>query len=274
MTRIRQGRILNHRGEDRKIFEEVVRLLDKKETDRKPPGQLTVEIGKLFLGAPYAGDTLQIKRTERFVVNLREHDCVTFVENVMALVAAIKSGEKSFDAFRRFLRKIRYRQGRLLGYASRLHYFSDWIHDNQRKGILRDMTAEMAARPKRKVVNFMTTHPDLYPPLVNADDLRRMNSIERAISKRPLFFIPKKDLRHLEDRICEGDLIAITTHRPGLDVQHAGFAARIRNRIHLLHASRLAGKVVLSQETLYRYLMRNSSCSGIMVARVITKGTS
>ena len=264
---------MNHRGEDRKIFEEVISLLDKKETNRIPPVHLMVEIGKFFLGAPYAGDTLQTKGTERMVVNLREHDCVTFVENIVALIAAVQCEEISFGAFRRCLRKIRYRDGCLQGYTSRLHYFSDWLYDNQRKGIVRDVTKEIGGRPLGKALNFMTTHLDLYPGLVNVADFERMKSIERAISRRPLFFIPKKQLRHLEDRICEGDLIAITTHRAGLDVQHTGIAARIRKRIHLLHASRLAGRVVLSQETLYRYLKRNSSCSGVMVARVVAKAT-
>jgi hypothetical protein len=47
-----------------------------------------------------------------------------------------------------------------------------------------------------------------------------------------------------------------------------GLAARVKNRIHLLHASRIKGKVVLSKETLYRYLMESRARSEIMVARV------
>jgi hypothetical protein len=156
----------------------------------------------------------------------------------------------------------------LQGYSSRLHYFSDWIHDNQKKGIVRDVTAEIGARPLRKAVTFMTTHPDLYPPLENAANLRRMKSVEKAISTRPLFIIPKKALRRLENRICDGDLIAITTNTEGLDVQHVGLAARVKNRIYLLHASSMEGKVVLSKKTLYRYLMESRARSGIMVARL------
>ena len=105
---------------------------------------------------------------EHLVINLRELDCVTFVENVVALAWLVTSREKSFEAFRRMLRKIRYRQGRLQGYTSRLHYFSDWIYDNEKKGIVRDVTKEIGGRPSRKAVTFMTTHADLYPPLKNA----------------------------------------------------------------------------------------------------------
>jgi hypothetical protein len=180
----------------------------------------------------------------------------------------MKSREKSFEAFRKILQKIRYRQGRLQGYSSRLHYFSDWIYDNQKKGIVRDVTAEIGGRPLKKAMTFMTTHPDLYPPLKNAATLRGMKSVERTVSRRSLFVIPKMALRRLEDRICDGDLIAITTNTEGLDVQHVGLAARVKNRIHLLHVSSIEGKVVLSIKTLYRYLMESRARSGVMVARL------
>jgi hypothetical protein len=250
------------------IFKKLIRVLDKKKASAKFPDQLILEIGKFFFGTPYVTGTLETKRAEHLVVNLRSLDCVTFVENVVALVYLVKSQEKSFKAFRRLLQKIRYRQGRLQGYSSRLHYFSDWIHDNQKKGIVRDVTAKIGGRPLRKAITFMTTHPDFYPSLKNVTKLRRMKSIEKTISRRSLFFIPKKTLGRLEDRIRDGDLIAITTNTKGLDVQHVGLAARVKNRIHLLHASSIEGKVVLSKKTLYRYLMQSKVRSGIMVARI------
>jgi hypothetical protein len=259
---------LNRQRQDRKIFKELIGFLDKKKTSATFPDQFMLEIGKFFLGTPYVTGTLETKKAEHLVVNLREYDCVTFIENVIALLWYVKSRGKSFETFRRLLRKMRYRQGRLQGYSSRLHYFSDWIHDNQKKGIVRDVTAKIGGRPLRKAITFMTTHPDLYPPLKNAANLRRMKSVEKTISTRSLYFIPKKALRRLEDRICDGDLIAITTNTEGLDVQHVGLAARVKNRIHLLHASSIEGKIVLSKKTLYRYLMQSRSRSGMMVARI------
>ena len=246
-----------------------MKFLDKKETSSRFSGQLVLEIGKFFLGAPYAAGTLETKGGEHLVVNLREYDCVTFVENVVALAWQVKSQEKSFEAFQRLLRKIRYRQGRLQGYSSRLHYFSDWIHDNRKKGIIRDVTEEIGGRPLRKAMTFMTTNPDLYPPLKIGANLRKMKSVERAISKRATFFIPKKAVRRLEGRIRDGDLIAITANTECLDVQHVGLAARVKNRVHLLHASSSEGKIILSKQTLYRYLMQSNLRSGIMVARVL-----
>ena len=257
--------------QDRKIFRQRVQSLSKKKASTVFPGQLLLEIGKGFLGTAYAAGTLETKGSERLVVNLRGQDCFTFVEHVVALAWCVTSEKKSFKAFRRILQKVRYRQGRVQGYGSRLHYFSDWMHDNQKKGILKDITPEIGGRPLRKIINFMTTHPDLYPPLNEDVSLRRMKSVERTISRRPLFFIPKKKVRLLEDRIRDGDLIAISTHREGLDIQHVGLAARVKNRIHLLHASSTEGKVVLSKKTLCRYLKESRTRAGIMVARITMK---
>jgi hypothetical protein len=259
---------LNHQGADRKIFQEWVRYCDKKKPLARFPGELLLEIGQFFLGATYVTGTLERKGVEHLIVNLREYDCVTFVESMVALALQVKTRRRSFESFRRLLQKIRYRQGRLQGYPSRLHYFSDWIDDNEKKGIVRNLTAEIGGRPLKRDLTFMTTHSDLYPPLRNASNLRTLESVERTISRRPLCFIPTKSLRRLEDRIRDGDLIAITTNIEGLDVQHVGLAARVKNRIHLLHASSIEGKVVLSKPTLYRYLMQSRARSGIMVARV------
>ena len=38
---------------------------------------------------------------------------------------------------------MRYRGGKRRGYASRLHYFSEWISDGARRGLVRDLGAEL-----------------------------------------------------------------------------------------------------------------------------------
>lgn len=259
---------MESQGKDRGILKGLIASL-KDKARLTPPGELILKIGRFFLGSPYASGTLDTKGSESLVVNLRGFDCFTFVENVVALSRLFGSHGRSFKAFRNVVKKIRYRRGRLQGYASRLHYFSDWIHDNERKGILRDVTAEIGGKPRRKAINFMTIHPELYPQLKKGENLRRMKAVERTISGRSLYYIPKKSVRAVEKRIEEGDIVAITTETRGLDVEHVGLAVRVNTRIHLLHASRNEGKVVLSKETLYRYLMQSRSRSGITVARIL-----
>ena len=257
---------------NRRIYDRLTRLPDEEKTSSTCPGQFVLTIGRFFLGTPYRTGTLETEGAERLVVNLRHFDCFTFVESVVVLALVSKSRKKSFEALCRLLRKARYRQGRLQGYASRLHYFSDWVHDNERKGIVRDVTAEIGGRPWRKTVDFMTTHQDLYPALKDAAHLREMSFFERTITGRSHSFIRKENLRRLEGRIEDGDLIAITTNREGLDVQHVGIAVRMKNRIRLLHASSKEGRVVLSSKTLYRYLMESKVRSGIIVVRILAKG--
>ena len=263
---------MNPRGRDPETFDGLMRYLSGKEIPALCPSRLIVEIGLFFLGATYRAGTLETDGTERLVVNLRELDCFTFVENVVALAWVFKSRQRSFEAFCRMIRKTRYRQGRMQGYASRLHYFSDWIQDNEKKGIVKNVTAEIGGRPWRKTINFMTTHQDLYPALKDGASLRKMRFFEKTISGRPHFFIRKEDMRRLESRMDDGDLIAITTDREGLDVQHVGIAARVKNRIHLLHASSKEGRVILSSKTLYRYLIESKVRSGIIVVRILAKG--
>jgi hypothetical protein len=260
---------LKRQEQHRRIFDELISYLDEKRTSVISHGEWMLEIGRFFLGTPYRTGVLETKGPERLVIHLMGFDCATFVENVVVLARLLKFRGDSFEAFQKLLLKVRYRHAVLKGYSSRLHYFSDWIHDNQKKGVVKDVTAEIGGSPYRKTVTFMTAHPILYPPLKDAATLRKMMSVERAISRRPLYFIPKKALIRLEKRIQDGDLLAITTNREGLDVQHVGFAARVKHRIHLLHASSREGRVVFSQETLCRYLMQNAARSGIMVARVI-----
>ena len=254
---------------DRRLFEKLNGSLEKSKTPSLSPGELILKIGKFFLGRSYRVGTLEIKGPERLVVNLREFDCFTFVETAVAMAWCLKSRQKSFETFRRRLKKIRYRNGDVQGYTSRLHYFSDWIYDNQKKGIIRNVTIDIGGRIFRKTINFMTRHSGSYPPLKIAVNLRRMKSVERAINRRSLYYIPKKFVRSLEDQIHDGDVIAITTKTEGLDVQHVGFAVRVKNRIHLLHASSAEGKVVLSRQTLCRYLMQGRTRSGILVGRLV-----
>src|SRR5271157_2187143 len=101
---------MHRHGEDRKIFEELNEFLNRKKTREESPGQLMIEIGRFFLGAPYVAGTIETKRAEHLIVNLREFDCATFVENVVALTWHRESRKKTFEDFRTLLRKIRYRQ--------------------------------------------------------------------------------------------------------------------------------------------------------------------
>jgi hypothetical protein len=251
--------------QDQVILED---LFDKIPTDQDNAiSGLMVEVGTYFLSTPYVAHTLE-KGEEQLVVNLRELDCTTFAENCLAISRTIRSGEPTFERFTEELKLIRYRNGVLDGYPSRLHYFCDWIHNNQEKELIRDMSARIAGNPLRKQVNFMSTHPESYEQLVRDSSLIPVIAAqEKEISMRNVFFIPEERIAELEDQLENGDIVGITTRIEGLAIAHVGILVKRDERIHLLHASSAAKKVVISDGTLEDYLTGSESATGIMVAR-------
>jgi len=251
--------------EDRKAFDNKIQ--DLKSIPSQDAGELLVEIGKTFIGTPYVAGTLEVSEIESLVINFRGLDCTTFVENVLAFGMLFKNGSPEFDSYTEILQRIRYRDGQLNGYASRLHYFSEWISNNEQKGLVKNMTPTMGGVRIEKARNFMTAHRELYPHLESSENYKEMIQIEKALLEQPLYYLPKKELASYEKNIQHGDIIALATGIKGLDVTHTGIASREADgRIYLLHASS-KGQVELSKAPLTAYLAGIKNNIGILVAR-------
>lgn len=258
-----------YQPEDRKICEELLSLPRWKESGKRRLNELVILVGKYFLGAPYAANSIETEGGETLVVNLRQFDCFTFVENCVVLARLIEAGKSSFEDYTEHLEIIRYRRGELSGYSSRLHYFSDWLYDNGEKGMVKDITREIGGISTVKEINFMTAHPEKYPALEDEASYREMLDVEKRLSGKPRYIIPKAGFGQIQDKIEDGNLIGITTDIDGLDVTHVGFTLRVKDHIHLLHASETEGKVVLSENTFGHYLSAVNTRSGIAVAQVL-----
>lgn len=241
--------------------------------------ETAVQTAVTLLGKPYVYHTLEVNQTEQLVVNLHEFDCTTFIEVTLALALAEQELPTKYSpsqlepVFRRYLTKLRYRNGLIDGYASRLHYLSDWLRDNERKSILQDVTREMGGIPVQKDVYYMTGAVHKYPPLADPAVYKQMAQVQTDISQQPFYFIPKKNVRALESKFREGDIVMLTAARPGLDMRHVGYATWRGGRLHLLHASSDHKKVVLTQQPLADYLLANKRLSGVRVARIKPTGT-
>lgn len=230
-------------------------------------GEELISIGRTFLGTPYVARTLEGNIRETLVVDLQGLDCTTFVENVLSFGLLRREGNLTFDAYLEALEKIRYRDGELDGYPSRLHYFTEWITNNEKKGIVRDITAELGGKEIRKTLDFMSVHRDLYPSLAVDPNFKAMKGIEEMISEEPLCVLPVEVLKENEHMLASGDIVALATSIDGLDVTHTGFAIRMPdNRIHLLHASS-SGEVEISVLPLVEYLRKIKKNTGIIVVR-------
>ncbi len=219
-----------------------------------------------LLGKPYRTDVLEEGGPERLIVQWKAFDCVTLVETAVALAATAAAARPDFACFASRLRAIRYRKGRIGGYASRLHYFTDWLADNEAKRILRDRTRELGGVSCRKRIDWMSAHRDRYPALTDPGTFRSIRAAERRLSARSWRCLLKEQFRRAEGAIREGDIVAIASAEEGIDVCHVGIAVRRRGRVHLLHASSAAGRVIVSDETLYAYLRGGKQRSGVLIA--------
>ncbi|MEO9513025.1 MAG: N-acetylmuramoyl-L-alanine amidase-like domain-containing protein [Flavobacteriaceae bacterium] len=229
-------------------------------------GDSIVAMGKSFLGTPYVEKTLEIGNTETLVINLRGLDCTTFVENVLAFSLLYKNEQTDFTSFAANLKTIRYRNGVLNGYPSRLHYFTDWIRNNEGKGLVKNITSALGGIEHNKPINFMGTHRELYPYLKQDENHDTILKIEAQLAEQPLCILPQDQIEGSEHLIQSGDIIALATSIKGLDVTHTGFAVRQNGRIHLLHASS-SGSVRITEQPLADYLKKIKNNIGVIVAR-------
>ncbi len=224
-------------------------------------------IGKTFIGTPYVAKTLEVGEKESLVITLEGLDCTTYVENVMAFGLIKEEPGPNFDSFVKTLEKIRYRDGKLEGYGSRLHYFTEWISDNEEKGLVQNITASLGGIEIDKKLDFMSSHRDLYPYLKDEISFQQIQETEKKLQQHPLCILSQEMLALNEDQIKSGDIIALATSIEGLDVTHTGFAIRADDgRIHLLHASS-SGAVEISALPLVEYLKKIKMNTGVIVAR-------
>jgi hypothetical protein len=243
--------------------------VDKKLTD-KPINEIISEIGRSFLNTEYEAFAIEKPGKEQLVIHLTGLDCTTFLENTLSLSRCIKKRKTSFKEYQNELTFIRYRDGKIDGYPSRLHYFSDWIFNNTKKGIVKDVTKSIGGEPITFNVFYMSKNPDKYKHLTETPDfIPIIAKQEEAINKREYFYIPKEKVEKFENKIQNGDLIAITTNLNGLDIGHVGIAVKESDgRIHFLHAPLTGSKVQISEKPLPEYLMAIKKHTGIIVLRV------
>ena len=237
-----------------------------------------MRVGELAQGTPYEPYTLEAylhaggsPSQEPLILSLTRFDCVTLVEACLAVArVASADGEPTWQRFGGEVERMRYRGGKRRGYTSRLHYFSEWIADGERRGLVRDMGTQLNGAEDARPLRFMTEHRGSYPALADASVFREIGVLERALDGSPRRVIPVKCIPGVVDRIEHGDVVAFATEIPGLDVTHAAFAYRDRDRIlRVLHAPLSGGVVEITRSTLPEYVAAIKRCTGILVARPV-----
>jgi hypothetical protein len=246
---------------DSLLFLEKQKLASKDQTT----AVRTLAIAESFLGTPYVHGCLECEKEEQLTINLRQLDCWTFVENSVA-IALTEDG--SFGVYETFLQQLRYWGGHIDGYGSRIHYFTGWLLQAEKCGLLDNLTESMGGIPYKKQIGYISARPAKYPKIRDEKALKGVQSGEKRINTHPWFYIPQEKIAKMEHLIEEGDIVCLTAFKPDLDIAHQGFAVKLKGRVYLMHASSLEKKVIVSRQPLADYVLSQPGQTGIMVARL------
>lgn len=237
------------------------------------PNELMEFIGRQFVGTPYKSGTLDVE-PEMLTINLDEFDCTTFVETVTALALTIDDRKNSWQDFANNLESLRYRQGEANGYASRLHYLSDWIVTNTHRGYIKEVTDRIPQSDSQiKTLDYMSHNHASYPALKDSATFEGIKNMEVGYRSHRFPYIKSARLtsKPVTNALKGGDIVALTTKIGGLDVSHVGLIVIEKDGPHLLHASSREGKVVVDKLPLAEYMRKSSNLTGIRVIRLQTQ---
>lgn len=254
---------------DRILFDDYIAHIEPFKSYPISDADLIIETAQFFLDKPYAASTLEME-PEGLVVNLREFDCTTLVETVLALSCVVKTSDNpTFENFCRQLQNIRYRRGFIGNYTDRNHYFSDWVFENEIRGYVKDVTKDIGGESYKLDLNFMSSHPDRYNQLKSSPEyIEVIREKEVEISGRDSYsIITEESMSTCEEGMQNGDIVCFVTDVGGLDISHVGFIYRDKGQLTFIHASTSAGKVVVNPQPLSAYVKRNKLNVGIMVVR-------
>ncbi|HAC15885.1 MAG TPA: hypothetical protein DCE78_08075 [Bacteroidetes bacterium] len=253
---------------DQATFEQWLREGQAYHKSGKTVPQLIEFYAQKQLGIPYVGGLLEIPKLETLILTLEGSDCVLFVEYSLALTLTTLQNSTSYSDLSRNVALLRYQNGQVEGYASRLHYFSDWLKTNQEKGILDILHKNNSSLPLLDPVNFMTKNRSSYRQLSESDSLfQLMQEREAFLRSNQIRFIPEHRIPDFESSLQTGDILSFVSTVNGLDIAHTALIVREGNRVGFYHAS-TTGKVIKEPKTLYEYTTDRRNVEGIIVARL------
>jgi hypothetical protein len=239
-------------------------------------GERTATVGRALVGTRYKSFTLEIdNRVEAPSVNFTGLDCWTFYEISLGFARMLDEPAENWTPERllHYIELDRYRGGQCTGeYLSRLHYLEDWLADNDRRGLVEDLTRSLGGVSVSHSAREMTVGWRHYRYLTaNRSLLGPLRQMEARVSSRPLYQVPKSRVASIEGKLRSGDIIGIISRdgRNLYSTSHVGLALRMPDgSLHFMHASspRNYGHVVIDS-TLSSYLYRYRTDSGILVAR-------
>jgi hypothetical protein len=243
------------------IFLLLVATLCKMEA--QSTAQRLLRAGEIKLRRPYVAGVLNENGSdEQLMIDTMRLDCWTFTEYCLAQALATEASN-----FVSMVQKLRYRNGQITDYGSRIHYFSEWASQAEANGFVTNITKELGGVKDKRSVNYMSANQAKYQNYTSGGVEAAIKSAEQTISLAPRYYIPKAKVAGLSAQIQSGDIIGVVTSIEGLDISHQGIAVKREGKVYFLHASSEKGKVVLTRETLDTYLSMHKKHSGIVILR-------
>jgi len=163
----------------------------------------------------------------------------------------------------------RYREGHCNGkFTSRLHHLEDWSWNNQKRGLVHDVTQELGGVPLHRHITDMGSTWQSYRQLrADHSQIQFIRDVEATLSQRGIYYIPKAKVPRIESKIHNGDIICIVSSVPGDYTSHVGMAYRDwKGELHFFHASKNHHQVMVDVP-LHDYLNHFRKDQGIMVVR-------
>jgi hypothetical protein len=264
------NQIFAQTGKDIFSLTKILKKAEKEEWCKLNLNEIIIKVGSEFIGVPYVGGTLDVNTEESCIVSQEGLDCVTFMETSLCAARIIKKKKYTIEDLKEEVTFTRYRDGKLKGYESRLHYTKEWILNNIKKGVIKDITGDLGGVPFKNEVFFMSKNPKYYSSLKSNKELTaKIAKIEENINSQKILYIPTTKISSIEKKLQSGDLIAIATSKDGLDYSHVGLINKGKDGIaRFFHAS-LKQKKVYLDTSISEYLASVKTNIGITVLRPI-----
>jgi hypothetical protein len=227
------------KGRDK--FDRLVNSAREGNWNTLPIGERTATVGRARVGTRYKNYTLEIdNRIEAPSVNFNALDCWTFFEIALGFARMLDEPQENWTPERllHYIELDRYRGGQCTGaYLSRLHYLEDWLADNDRRGLVQDLTRSLGGVSVPHSAREMTVGWRHYRYLANDRSLLGpLRQMEARVSSRPLYMVPKGRVAAIEGKLrrCHRDCF------PGWASHVFDFARRAgpagRGRLPAFHA--------------------------------------
>ena len=197
------------------------------------------EISARFLGEPYVQDPLGEGKPPDAdpTIDLRHVDCVTFVEETIALALS-----KRYADARALLQRIRY-QGSEIEFTERNHFTeAQWLPQNLRKGFLADVTrAVSGAKTRSTTMRFDDATWRRFPAW------RKKLGANAPRGTFEMDYVPANVAWRLADRFPNGSVVVVLRaprRSAPTRISHMGLIVWKAKHPFVRHASRRHGKVL------------------------------